>query len=177
MILLTRSRLSFPAENTQQFFILRIQPKLLTWVSTSDLFLPHHLTSTIMSSYLSSRTLTHLSPLKHCSSRFLHDSFGLIQVINLPPEKGLPWLNLPPIILPAFITQILHQLKDFPGGSDGKASAYNVGLPDSIPGLGRSPGEGNGNPLQYSCLENPMDRGAWWATVHAVTKSRTRMSN
>ena len=50
---------------------------------------------------------------------------------------------------------------DFPGGSDGKASAYNPGDPGSIPGSGRSPGEGNGNPLQYSCLENPMDRGAW----------------
>ena len=50
---------------------------------------------------------------------------------------------------------------DFPGGSDGKASAYNAGDLGSIPGSGRSPGEGNGNPLQYSCLENPMDRRAW----------------
>ena len=50
---------------------------------------------------------------------------------------------------------------DFPGGSDGKASAYNVGDPGSIPGSQRSPGEGNGNPLQYSCLENPMDGGVW----------------
>ena len=50
---------------------------------------------------------------------------------------------------------------DFPGGSDGKASAYNEGDPGLIPGLGRSSGEGNGNPLQYSCLENPMDRGVW----------------
>ena len=50
---------------------------------------------------------------------------------------------------------------DFPGGSDGKAYAYNTGDPGSIPGLGRSPGEGNGNPLQHSCLENPMDRGAY----------------
>ena len=50
---------------------------------------------------------------------------------------------------------------DFPGGSDGKASAYNAEDPGSIPGSGRSPGEGNSNPLQYSCLENPMDRGAW----------------
>ena len=50
---------------------------------------------------------------------------------------------------------------DFPGGSDGKAFAYNAGDLGSIPGLGRSPGEGNGNPLQYSCLENPMDGGAW----------------
>ena len=49
----------------------------------------------------------------------------------------------------------------FPGGSDGKASAYNAGDPGSVPGLGRSPAEGNGNPLQYSCLENPMDGGAW----------------
>ena len=50
---------------------------------------------------------------------------------------------------------------DFPGGSNGKASAYNAGDPSSIPGLGRSSGEGNGNPLQYSCLENPMDREVW----------------
>ena len=64
---------------------------------------------------------------------------------------------------------------DFPGGSDGKASAYNAGNPGSIPGLGRSPGEGNGNPFQYSCLENPMDRGAWWTTVHGVAKSQTRL--
>ena len=49
----------------------------------------------------------------------------------------------------------------FPGGSDGKASVCNAGDTRSIPALGRSPGEGNGNPLQYSCLENPMDRGAW----------------
>ena len=60
-----------------------------------------------------------------------------------------------------------------PGGSDGKESACNVGDLGSIPGLGRSLGEGNGNPLQYSCLENPVDGGAWWATVHGVTRSRT----
>ena len=68
-------------------------------------------------------------------------------------------------------------LVDFPGGSDGKASAYSTGNPGSIPESGISPGEGNGNPLQYSCLENPMDGGAWQATVHGVTKSRTRLSN
>ena len=65
----------------------------------------------------------------------------------------------------------------FPSGSEVKASACNAGDLGSIPGLGRSPGEGNGNPLQYSCLENPMDGGAWWATVHRVAKSRTRLSN
>ena len=61
----------------------------------------------------------------------------------------------------------------FPGGSDGKESACNAGDPGLIPGLGRSPGEGNGNPLWYSCLENSMDRRAWQAIVHGVTKSWT----
>ena len=61
----------------------------------------------------------------------------------------------------------------FPGDSDGKESACNGGDPDSIPGLGRPPGGGHGNPLQYSCLENPMDRGAWQAIVHRVAKSHT----
>ena len=59
----------------------------------------------------------------------------------------------------------------FPVGSDGKESACNAEDLDSIPGLGRSPGEGNGNPLQYSCLENPTYRGAWQAALHAVTES------
>ena len=65
--------------------------------------------------------------------------------------------------------------EDFPGGSDGKASVYNAGDLGSSPGLRRSPGEGNGNPLSYCCLENPMDRGAWYATVYGVAKSRTRL--
>ena len=65
----------------------------------------------------------------------------------------------------------------FPGGSDGKESACNVGDPGSIPGSGRSSGEGNGNPLHYSYLENPMDRGAWQAAVHGVSKSQTRLSS
>ena len=60
-------------------------------------------------------------------------------------------------------------------GSDGKESACSMGDPGLIPGLGRSPGEGNGNPLQYSYLENPMDRGAWWAADHGVAKSQTRL--
>ena len=62
-------------------------------------------------------------------------------------------------------------------GSDGKVSVYNVGDLGSSPGLGRSPGEGNGNSLQYCCLENPMDRGAWYATVYGVAKSRTQLSD
>ena len=75
------------------------------------------------------------------------------------------------------IFQVVSINMDFPDGSDGKASAYNAGDPGSIPGLGRSSGEGNGNPLQYSCLENPMDRGVLQATVQGVTKSRKRLSN
>ena len=61
--------------------------------------------------------------------------------------------------------------------SDGKVSACNVGDLGLIPGLGKSSGEGNGSPLQYSCLGISMDRGAWWATIHGVTKSRTRLSD
>ena len=64
-----------------------------------------------------------------------------------------------------------------PGGSHGKESACSAGDPGSIPGSGRSPGEGNGNPLQYPCLENPTDRGAWQATVHGVANSWTQLSD
>ena len=60
----------------------------------------------------------------------------------------------------------------FPGSSAGKESACNAGDPGSVPGSGRCPGEGSGNLLQYSCLENPMDGGAWWGTVHGVAKVR-----
>ena len=69
------------------------------------------------------------------------------------------------------------QVLDFPCSSDSKESAFNSGDPGLIPGLERSPGEGNGNTVQYSCLENPMDRGAWQAIVHGVTKSRKQLSD
>ena len=65
--------------------------------------------------------------------------------------------------------------EDHSSGSDGKASVCNAEDPGSIPGLGRSPGEGSGSPLQYSCLENPTDLGTWQATVHGVAKSRTQL--
>ena len=64
----------------------------------------------------------------------------------------------------------------FPHSSVGKESAYSAGDPSSIPGLGRSPGEGNGNPLRYACLENPMGRGAWWSTVHRVARLRHNLA-
>ena len=65
----------------------------------------------------------------------------------------------------------------FPGGSGGKESTCNAGDAASVPGAGRSLGGGNGNPLPYACLENPVGRGAWWATVHGVAKSQTRLSD
>ena len=76
-----------------------------------------------------------------------------------------------------FLLTAIKTFLGFPGGSEGKVSACNAGDTGLIPGLGRSPGEGNGNPLQYSCLKNPMDREAWWATVHGVAKSGTRLSD
>ena len=65
----------------------------------------------------------------------------------------------------------------FPGGSDSKESTCNAGDPGFVPGLGRYPGGKNGNPLQYSCLENPMDGGAWWATAHGIAKSWPQLSD
>ena len=72
---------------------------------------------------------------------------------------------------------LLWLTQGFAGGSDGKEFTCNAGDPGSIPGSGKSPGEGNGYPLQDSVLENPMDRGGWWATVHGVAKSQTRLSD
>ena len=97
----------------------------------------------------------------------------------------LTWLGIIISIAPRFLQmELFHSFYGWvvfhagsPGGSDGKESACSVKDPGSIPGSRRSPGEGNGTPLQYSCLENPMDRGAWWATVHGVTKSQIRLSN
>ena len=79
-----------------------------------------------------------------------------------------PSLNF---LSPSFLPQLTNL--GLPGGSDSKESVCNAGDPGLIPGLGRSPGEGNGNPLQYSCLENPMDGGTWRATVHGAAKSQT----
>ena len=82
-------------------------------------------------------------------------TFPCLDMMNICKEQGL---------------QIRSLSQGFPGGSDGKESAHNAGDVGSIPGLGRSPGEGHGNPLQYSCLENPKDGGEWWATIHGVAK-------
>ena len=76
-----------------------------------------------------------------------------------------------------WVTELKWTELGFPGDSDGKESAWNAGEQALIPRWGRSPVEGNGNPLQYSCLENSMSRGAWWATIHRVAKSRRLLSN
>ena len=75
------------------------------------------------------------------------------------------------------LRSVLCSTSSLPGGSDGKESTLNAGDPGSILESGKSPGEGHGNPLAYSCLENSMDRGALWATVHGVAKSWTRLSD
>ena len=75
------------------------------------------------------------------------------------------------------ISLAIGKAKMLPQWLSGKESTCQIGDVGSILGLGRSPGEGNGNPFQYSCLENPMDRGAWWATVQGVTKNRIQLNN
>ena len=82
-----------------------------------------------------------------------------------------------PFLQPLQVYKVALYALGFTDGLDGKESACNAGDPGSISGSGRSPEEGNGNPFQYSCLENPMDRGAWRATVHGVVKSWTYLSN
>ena len=110
-------------------------------------------------------------------------SFGSFWKLGLtewaPRTWGRGWENCFPSLLFLSPTKFIacSVLVFLPGGSDGKMSAYNAGDLGLIPGLGRSSGEGNSNPLQYSCLEDPMDGGAWWATVYGVTKSRTRLSD
>ena len=129
---------------------------------------------------------------------YLQDSSPSSQLwFNPPPPPGLPPGHSSPVyraenmLLSAYTEGSLKpgsflslgfcfdvgQVGPHLGGSEVKASACNVGDLGLIPGSGRSPGEGNGNPLQYSCLENPMDGEAWWATVHGVAKNRTRLSD
>ena len=102
--------------------------------------------------------------------------------MTAPASKGayvFKWANTSTMLRPALtLTEdLLILCYSFPGGSEGKESACNAEDPGSIPGLGRSPGQGNGNPRQYSCLENSMDRGAWETTVHGCAKSQTRLSD
>ena len=101
-----------------------------------------------------------------CSRAWLRASSSLAKTLGeiSIPKMQCSWLD---ILAKARVTE------GFPGGSEVKVSACNSGDLGSIPGSGRSPGKGNGNPLQYSCLENSMDRGGWWATIYGVAKSWT----
>ena len=98
-----------------------------------------------------------------------------------PPLLSLPfgscWFSKTDLPFPEYHTTGIIQCSGFPGGFDGKERACNAGDLGSIPVLGRSPRGEHGNPLQYSCLENPMDRGAWQATVHDVAKSQIWLSD
>ena len=101
----------------------------------------------------------------------------ILEWIAFPPPWDLPDVLLHFCTAKRFFTAEPSWVLVFPGGSVGKRSACNAGKQGSLPGWDRSPGEGNGSPLQYSCLENSMDRGAWWATAHGVTKSQTRLTD
>ena len=96
------------------------------------------------------------------------DTKAIIRTVQLPLKTKSPCQQRPQ----HFYDDIIRW-PGFPAGSDGQEYACSAGALGSLPGVGRSPGGGHGNPLQYSCLENPMNRGAWWATVHRVTKSQT----
>ena len=115
------------------------------------------------------------NPLQYSCLERPHGQWSLVGYCLNRVEKSRTQLKR----LSMHIQRLLTRFRTlgFPGGSDGKESAHNGGDLGSIPGLGRSPGEGNGYPLWYSCLENFMDRGAWQATVHGVAKSRTQMSD
>ena len=135
-------------------------------------------------------TVAHQAPL---SMGFPRQEYWSGLLIPLPGDLPSPGIELLSLTLAGgfFTTGILYlgspckgaiilQLRierGFPGGSDGKESAWIAGDPGSISGLGRCPGKGHDNPLQYSCLVNPMDRGAWQATVHGVAKSQTWLND
>ena len=119
------------------------------------------------------------------SSAFIRSNFFCRIILFLKekcPRSGvLPSKDSPSPLFPLFTGVmpifLLPTSPRVPWWLSGKESVFNAGDMASIPGSGRFPGKGNGNPLQYSCLENPMNRGAWWAAVHRVAKSRTRLSD
>ena len=121
----------------------------------------------------------HVAPFCLASSHVflcIFGAFPVAQLETLPAMGGLGSTPVHILPLPLAFSSFLCVCLGFPGGSEVKASACTAEDPGLIPGLGRSPGEGNGTPLQYSGLENPMEGGAWWATVYGVAKSRARRS-
>ena len=101
-----------------------------------------------------------------------HLNSSISRSVTIPLQQCL-MQSLNTVVSRSFKKNIYLCIKDLAGGSDGKESACSATDPGPIPWLGRSPREGNGNPLQYSCLGNSMDRGDLWATVHGVAKSWT----
>ena len=116
-----------------------------------------------------------------CKTRITNMSFCSFLGKSLLSAATTPWNDagrmddIPKCLLQ--VVMVIKTQRDFPGDLNGKESACNVGEQGFVPGLGRSPGEGTGNPLQYSCLEKPTNRGAWRTIVHGVAKSRTRLSD
>ena len=130
-------------------------PKLQHFPKPSKTF--HMLVSLQIFSPLSTR-----SSLPHLPHILLFNAIQLSFLLRNSPH--IPWAKI-------------SIYSDFPGGSDGKESGCNARDPGSIPGSERSPGEGHSNSFQYSCLENPMDRGAWQAIVHRVAQCQTQLSD
>ena len=130
------------------------------------------LTGSYMSYHPPPALLKHNWQIKLYTFKVYHVIWYIYKLINIS-ITFLWWECLRPTLLQYSIINYSHHA----GGSVGKESACKVGDRGSIPGSGRSPGERNSNPLQYSCLKNPLDKRAWWSTIHGVTKSQTRLSD
>ena len=157
---------------------INTEPVIQSEVSQKEKNKYHILTDTHIYIYMGSRKMVLLSLSsgeqwrhRHRGQTYGHRQWGGKLQGRMNGESSMETHTLP------YVRQITkgNLLYDSgnPGGSDGKVSACNIGDPGSIPGFGRSRGEGHGNPLQHSCLENSIHRGAWWTTVHGVTKSWT----
>ena len=116
-----------------------------------------------------------MCPLGHCHPQCWASPLGRLLLCSMDFFFSFITLSTTFAYLIYFLVYYLFLLS-FSGGPDCKESTCNIGDPGSIPELGRSPGEENGNPLQNSCLGNSMERGAWWATVHGITNSLTRLN-
>ena len=132
-------------------------------------------------------TISPLQDMKTLSQSAMSESFVVSRIIKIIGFKSVIVLFFYSVhvFFPLFSFYVfcfikcfmVFQVMDFSGSLDSKESAWNAGDLSSVPGLGGSPGEGNGCPLQFSCLENLIDRRVWQATVHGLTKSRTQLSN
>ena len=178
------SSLNLPLVVLYQMFSLAYKDLISSVLKGKELFLCSHISSNhcpitpllfIANYSKKGSSFPHLpvSPTYLFLSSPLYRNYFLLKVISdICVSKSCIKLSVL-ILSTSRINSHFSSFWGFPGGSEDKASACNEGDLGSIPGLGQSPGEGNGNSLQYSCLENPMDRGAWRATVHRVSKSQT----